>query len=274
MLAAVCVLGLLAPGVRAEEMPGAYYDPTDDRLTHLELLELLCAGFPDPGYEHIPTPPQYIQQDYPNVRYGGYTGTVAKNGCGITTLAMFASYMMDEIHDPAEMAGYFQRYATPKGTEYRLFDDVAPFMGFEFIKRTSSWKTAAEALEAGHMVISLQTPGPFTSAAHFILLMHFNEAGKVEIRDANIVNHQSRFAKTDYFENGFPAEVITTADYLYWIYGKKVVNRNHCSRCADPEAGPVSPAVDGYYCSRCAAFLAKQGLYHSTMAQLRQKPEF
>ena len=46
-LLAVSLLAGVIPGlVQAEEPEGDYYNPEDDKLTHLELLEQLCTGFP------------------------------------------------------------------------------------------------------------------------------------------------------------------------------------------------------------------------------------
>lgn len=278
---ALLLVGFLAlcavvPEVRAEEMPeseGSYYDPEDDKLTHLELLEKLCTGFPYVGYEKYPEPPVYIQQDYPHVRFGGNGGRVSTNGCGITTASMLATYMLDEKHDPEDMAGRFQAYGSRSGTEYVLFDDMGPAMGFPFIKRTGNRNEAFEALREGHMVVSLQRQGPFTTIYHFILLTGFTEDGKIMIKDANRINYESRFVNTDYFENGFPVEVVTQADYLYWIYGKKVVRYPGCSRCADPEVETAPICEEPHYCEKCTALLNQQSTYHEIMDAVRAKPE-
>ena len=52
--------------------------------------------------------PLYSQLDYPNKRYG--SGTVATSGCGITSLAMVATYLTGHAYFPDELAGYFGGY--------------------------------------------------------------------------------------------------------------------------------------------------------------------
>ena len=49
--------------------------------------------------------PLFFQTDYPDVRYG--SGTVATSGCGITALAMVATYMTGHTYHPDELADYF-----------------------------------------------------------------------------------------------------------------------------------------------------------------------
>lgn len=277
LLVGILTVCALTPEVRAEELPEdegvSYYEPEDEKLTHLELLEKLCTGFPYVGYERYPEPPVYIQQDYPHVPFGGNGGRVSTNGCGITTASMLATYMLDEPHDPEDMAGRFAAYGSRSGTEYKLFDDIGPAMGFAFIKRTGNRNEALQALKDGYMVVSLQKKGPFTTIYHFILLTGFTEDGKIMIKDANRINYESRFVKTDYFENGFPVEVVTQADYLYWIYGKKVVRYPGCTRCADPEVETVPICQGTHYCEKCTDLLNRQSTYHEIVDAVRILPE-
>ena len=49
--------------------------------------------------------PQYFQTDYPDQMYG--CGTVASNGCGITCVAMVATYLTGHTYTPDELARYF-----------------------------------------------------------------------------------------------------------------------------------------------------------------------
>ena len=42
--------------------------------------------------------PLYFQTDYPDTRYGH--GTVASSGCGVTSLAMVATYLTGSLHPP------------------------------------------------------------------------------------------------------------------------------------------------------------------------------
>ena len=58
--------------------------------------------YPDVAHERFPDMPLYLQQDYPDAPYGNYQ--LSTHGCGITTLAMVASYMADDELTPVEMA--------------------------------------------------------------------------------------------------------------------------------------------------------------------------
>ncbi len=272
-LALVLMLGLLAGIVRAEENPTPYYDPEDDTLTHLELLEKLCTGFPYVGYEKYPEVPQYFQQDYADVRYGGWNGTVATHGCGITTLAMLATYMTDTELTPADLAGPFQRYSSDAGTEFSLFDESPGMLGYYFEKRVFSWKEAYAALEEGKPVVSLQFADHFTTTAHFLVLCGLTDEGKVMVKDSNVFNHTKRFAGKDYYETGFDPDYVGTYGRVYWVYEKKVVRVPGCDRCADPEVYTAKVCTQPHYCTKCTALLNKQDAYHAAMAAIHTKPE-
>ena len=49
--------------------------------------------------------PLYFQTDYPNDMYGA--GNIASSGCGITSLAMVATYLTGHEYLPDELADYF-----------------------------------------------------------------------------------------------------------------------------------------------------------------------
>jgi len=49
--------------------------------------------------------PLYLQQDYPNDRYGD--GSIETNGCSVVCLAMVATYLTGHTYLPDELARYF-----------------------------------------------------------------------------------------------------------------------------------------------------------------------
>ena len=55
--------------------------------------------------EEITSVPLYFQTDYPNNMYG--SGSIADNGCGVTCLAMVATYLTNHEYLPNELARYF-----------------------------------------------------------------------------------------------------------------------------------------------------------------------
>ena len=263
---------MMAATVQARENT-ACYDVEDGKLTHLELLEKLCTGFPYVGYEKYPEVPQYFQQDYADVPYGGWNGTVATHGCGITTLALLATYMTDTELTPADLAQPFRRYSSDAGTEFALFDDSPGMLGYYLEKRVYTWKEAYAALERGQPVVSLQFANHFTTTAHFLVLTGLTEDGKVLIKDSNVFNHTKRFAGKDYYETGFDPDYVGAYGRIYWIYEKKVVRVPGCDRCADPAVQTVPICTLPHYCEKCAALLDKQGAYHGAMDAIRSNPE-
>ena len=268
MLVLLCVAGLYPMGARAESFEH-YYDPEDDTLTHLELLEQLCTGFPYVGYEKYPEVPQYFQDDYPHVPYGGNGYSLESHGCGITVLAMMATYMTEKQYLPDEFAVRYARYGTPSGTDFSLFVDGPRELGFALDKRSGSWREVYEALGEGKLVVSLQFAGYFTTTAHFILLTGLTEDGKVLVRDPSRRNHEKRYAGTDFFENGFETFYVASYGRTYWIYEKKVVRVAGCDRCADPAVETVPLFLQTHYCTRCTELLQKRDAYHEAMGQLR-----
>ena len=56
--------------------------------------------YPDVGHQRYPEAQLYLQQDYPTTMYGAYR--IVTHGCGITTMAMLATYMADTELTPPE----------------------------------------------------------------------------------------------------------------------------------------------------------------------------
>ena len=81
------------------------------------------ALYPDIAHEQIPDVPLYIQQDYTEAKYGAFP--LVSYGCGITTLAMFASYMADEYLTPPALAARYGSYCSITGTDAILISDRA-----------------------------------------------------------------------------------------------------------------------------------------------------
>lgn len=275
----ICLaLMLLVPAfagsiVRAENNMPSYYDPEDGELTHLELLEKLCTGFPYVGYEKYPEVPQYFQQDYAHVPYGGSGYTMETHGCGITCLAMIASYLTDQEHFPEVLAEQFRSYGSSAGTDFTLFTNAPKALGFRLEKKTSNWKDVVSALEEGKVVVSIQIGGIFTTTGHFIVLSGITQDGKILVNDPNKKNHQGEERFYDGFANGFDQKDVYRHSRACWIYEKKVVRVPGCERCADPEVYTVPICVKPYCCVKCSALLDKQAAYQAAVAALRVKPE-
>ena len=164
--------------------------------------------------------PLYNQLDYPHVQYG-CCGTVASHGCGVTSLAMVASYLLDEELFPDEMAKQFGKYNTDEGSYWILFEDSAVELGLGFQERTDNTNTVMKALENGQVVIALQHAGLFTGGGHFIVLVDLTDDGKIIVNDPNGANYTKNNTMVEGFTNGFTPRQVFQDGVQYWIYDKK-----------------------------------------------------
>lgn len=144
--------------------------------------------YPDVAHERFPEIPLYLQQDYPKTMYGGFK--ITTNGCGITSMAMLASYMADDELTPPEMCARYGNYSHRNGTDGMIFNYEPAVMGFYLREKTYDPRVAKAALEEGQVVISIQHPGYWTRGGHYIVCESINEEGLVQVRDSNIYNYE------------------------------------------------------------------------------------
>lgn len=169
--------------------------------------------------------PLYDQTDYPNVPYGAY-GSVASHGCGITSVAMVASYLNDIYYQPDKLARQFGNYNTANGSYWILMEDSAEVLGLGLQERTYSTKKVMEALANGQVIIALQSKGLFTGGGHFIVLTGLTEDGKILVNDPNGANYSKNKTLINGFKNGFTPEQVFENGGPYWIYDKKVEQKD------------------------------------------------
>ena len=174
--------------------------------------------------ELIPFVPLYFQADYANTPYGGY-GTVASHGCGITSVAMVFSYLLDEYIMPDTLAKEFGRYNTEGGSSWTLFPDSAEKYGL-YTTQTWKWDEVVEALENGHIVIANPHECLFTGGGHFIVLYGITEDGKILVHDPNkynyfMFNEYCNPALTEGFLSGFDQKYFNPECLPCWIYPLK-----------------------------------------------------
>ena len=109
--------------------------------------------------------PLYNQLDYPNKRFG--SGTVATSGCGITSLAMVATYLTGHTFLPDELAGYFGGYGenNVQRLEYGAKQMQLP------IRKADNIRQIFSAMKEGNIAILLMNHlSIFTESQHFIVL--------------------------------------------------------------------------------------------------------
>ena len=202
--------------------------------------------YPDVAHERFPDMPLYIQQDYPEAPFGDYL--VKTHGCGITTLAMVASYLADDELTPAELAAQFGYYCGLRGSEIVMFDDTPAEMGFYCQGRSASWQQIDEALKNGQVAVSLQHYGYWTSGGHYIAMIELTEDGRYVVRDSNLLNYKRRY--DTHLADNHSRGSISEAGQYYWIYEPKIVSIPGCSRCGD-ESAPEILLNHAYTCEKC-----------------------
>jgi len=208
--------------------------------------------------------PLYLQQDYPDAPYGNYK--VSTHGCGITTLAMVASYMTDDELTPAELGARYGYYCGVRGTEICIFDDTPAEMGFHLQNRSYSWSEMDAALDNGQVVISLQWAGYWTSGGHYLAMIRRTDEGKYVVRDSNLLNYKRIQAHE---KDAHTRGSINAAGQYYWIYEPKVVRIPACVRCrGDLAAGtPDILFQENYHCVKCLDAMARRDTYLNKLAQ-------
>ena len=161
--------------------------------------------------------PLYLQTDYPNHMYG--SGTIATSGCGITCLAMVATYLTGHAYSPVELADYFGGRAENNiaRLEYAAEALQLPF------RKAENWHDTLRELEEGKVVIALMNETSiFTSSQHFIVLTGMTEEGKILVNDPYGPNYDYWLLKNG-FENGFKQGDILCGYGGAWIFDKSAM---------------------------------------------------
>ena len=217
------------------------------------LLSLDAVLYPDVAHERFPEVPLYLQQDYPNTMYGYYP--VATHGCGITSMAMLASYQTDDELTVPEMCQRFGNYCLSSGTNHMIFQNEPAGMGFFLRQFTTNANEAKAALHEGYIVVSLQHKGYWTMGGHFIVMEAITEDDMVQVRDSNLYN----FGRLEAHKQDLHTwSCITPQSAGYWIFEKKVTSTPACVRCGQPETTVASSIVQDYCCDKCRTALLRR----------------
>lgn len=124
--------------------------------------------------ETINEMPLYDQTDYGNVQYG--KGTIASSGCGITCLAMVASYYTGEEWTPDECAALVNESGIlPRDNVHRILI-AADKIGLNYEQKTTN--DIMPSLQEGKTVIAL-----VNNSGHFVVLKGLTDDGKVLVND-------------------------------------------------------------------------------------------
>ncbi len=219
--------------------------------------------YPDVAHERFPEAIVYLQQDYFNYPFGSVR--IGRNGCGITTFAMLATYMTDTICSPAMMADRFPNYQASGGTDGNIFRYAPAELGFYVQDGPTDLKDAIAALKNGQRVVNLQQFGHFTRGGHYLLLQAYNEADDTfQVRDSNVYNYgRLNGHKVDYFTR---ANILSGCQNFY-IMQRKITRIPACVRCGGTfdDRGPAL-LVQDYNCEKCAAALSRRNNFLAIMA--------
>lgn len=208
--------------------------------------------YADVAHERFPEVPLYLQANYPASKYGSYR--LSTHGCGITSMAMLATYMADDELTPPELASRFGRYCFEKGTDGSLFINEPPAMGFFLKERTFDYRRAKELLDAGYIVVVSESKGYWTRGGHFLVLEDIDEKDMVLVRDSNIYNYQKI---STFKEDRHPWDKIYPAGKSYWAYEDKITRIPACERCGEGEG-----VLEGtYLCEKCTPALLRRDSY-------------
>ncbi len=216
--------------------------------------------YPDIGHERFPVVPLYLQQDYPTTKYGAFK--ITSHGCGITTLAMLASYMADDDMMPPRMCEAYPNYVYKTGTDGRLFVTAPAEMGFYLRQQTYDWRDAYAALEEGYIVVVVQQKGFWTRGGHYLVLEKLNEDGRIQVRDSNIYNYGRLH---DHQIDSFEWSTVTPKGMSYWIFEDKVVTIPACSRCG--QEGSSLVLTDDYICEKCSPALIRRNTFLTAVGE-------
>lgn len=219
--------------------------------------------YPDIAHQRFPEVMVYLQQDYYTFPFGDRS--IGPNGCGITTMAMLATYMTDTVLTPDMLAARYPEYHDASGTRGELFRYTPAEMGFYLEKTSNSINEVIQALQNGQRVISLQHLGVFTSGGHYLLLQqYYEEDDTFQVRDSNIYNYARL--------SGHKIDKFTRSDILsgsatFYIMQKKITRIPACSRCGAEceEQAPQLLLTEDYICEKCAPALLRRSTFQALM---------
>ena len=162
--------------------------------------------------EPITDVPMYFQTDYPDQRYG--SGTVASSGCGITSLAMVASYMTGHAYYPDELADYFGGRAENNIARLEYASDMLQLPWHQ----AENFHRIVDALREGNVaILLLNSDSIFTDSQHFIVLTGITEDGKILVNDPYEPNYEHWQLRKG-LQHGFKQGDLTPGYSGGWIY--------------------------------------------------------
>lgn len=194
-----------------ETAPVEYTEPAIQEAEQIPSLEDLFEREDAGVYRSVPL---YFQTDYPQNMYG--SGTIADNGCGVTCLAMVASYLTNHEYLPDELARYFGGAAE---NNIERLEKGATTLQLPWEKMENFHATMA-ALREGKVIIALmESNSIFTDNQHFVVLTGFNENGRIMVHDPFKPNYEKWDLKRA-FQEGFTEGDVCCGFSGAWAFDK------------------------------------------------------
>lgn len=167
--------------------------------------------------------PDYTLEQYGSTMYA--SGTILTEGCGITCLAVVATYLTGHTYYPDELASYFGSYGNNNVDRLRYGSDKLKLP----YRQAENYHVALDALRKGKIVIQLMNSRSlFTDSQHFIVIKGYNSNGLLEVYDPSGANREYWLLKAG-FANGFTEDELCWGFDGAWIY--------------DPEQVPEDPYI-------------------------------
>ncbi len=191
---------------------GEYFDVAETIIISDDGSES-AEGFLPANLSEVPL---YLQYDaaWGTMAYGN--GTIKRNGCCPTCLAMVFSYLCQQDIYPDDVVAWSgnRYYMNGAGTAWSIFAPAAEHWGVRCRSIGKNQNAMKEALGSGKLVIASMGPGTFTKGGHFIVLTGITEDGKIRVNDPN-----DNGAKR-HIEKSFEISLILRECKAMWVFEK------------------------------------------------------
>ena len=193
------------------EAYGEYFDTAQSVIIFENGEEQITGTF----LEQLSEVPLYLQYDsaWGTVSYGN--GTIKRNGCCPTCLAMVFSYFRGETIYPNHITAWSGNnyYVNEAGTAWSIFQPAGEQWGVPCTNIGKDREQMQQALSNGKLIIASMGPGTFTKGGHFIVLTGITETGKIRVNDPN----DSSIKKHSQME--FAISLILRECKNMWVFG-------------------------------------------------------
>lgn len=190
--------------------------------------ELTAAGYYGSTETSANGVPAYYQSDYGDVPFNTANGsgkTVASSGCGVTSFAMIASYLLGQSITPREVAPWCDANGANTVTSWGAYEKMAEHWGLKIEKQGSgpldyggSIDTIVGELRQGKVLLCSVRGAPYNPSGrgHYIVLTGITANGNILVNDPGSRERTQQSLSGE----GFSRDTLSTCRQ-YWIFAKK-----------------------------------------------------